>query len=195
MAEQESFVQLMDRLRGRDDDAARVVFQRFAVRLIALARSRLDERVRPKVDAEDVLQSVYRSFFARQRDGEIDIDNWDSLWCILTLITIRKCLNQNQHYRAECRDVGREVKMQGDEICPGTPGIARRDPSPLEVTVAIETLERLLAGLDTLDREVTILQLQNYSIPEISAKVERAERTVHRTLDRVRKRLGRLLET
>src|SRR6186997_3222711 len=109
MDERTSFDQFVDRLRCRDDRAAADVFRRFSQRLIALARTRLDERVRGKVDPEDVLQSVCRSFFARQLDGQFELVNWENLWSLLTLITIRKCANQNHHYRAECRDVAREV--------------------------------------------------------------------------------------
>ena len=55
----ESFDDVMGRLRaGEQSAAATEIFHRFARRLIGLARTRLDDRVRGKVDAEDVLQSV-----------------------------------------------------------------------------------------------------------------------------------------
>jgi len=52
----------------------------------------------------------------------------------------------------------------------------------------------VLHGLDERDREIVTLHLQGYSIPEISARVEWAERTVHRALERVRKRLRHVPE-
>src|SRR6185295_15765908 len=64
-----SFDDLMARLRTGDEAAAAEVFHRFTGRLIGLARRRLDHLVRPKVDAEDILQSVYRSFFRRSAGG------------------------------------------------------------------------------------------------------------------------------
>jgi DNA-directed RNA polymerase specialized sigma24 family protein len=48
-----------------DEQAARENFDRFARRLIGLARTRLDRRIRQKIDPEDVVQSVFRSFFTR----------------------------------------------------------------------------------------------------------------------------------
>ena len=70
MPQSESFDDVMGRLRAGDQSAAATeIFQRFARRLIGLARTRLDDRVRSKVDAEDVLQSVFRSFFVRQAVG------------------------------------------------------------------------------------------------------------------------------
>ncbi len=193
MDESDSFDQFMDGLRCRDDRAAATVFDRFAQRLIALARTRLDERVRGKVDPEDVLQSVCRSFFARQFDGQFDLANWDSLWSILTLITIRKCSNQNHHYRAECRDVAREVNLPDSAVAAVTAAFAR-DPEPTEVIAMTETVERLFRDLPLRDREIVTLHLEGDSIAEISVKVDWAERTVHRCLDRVRKKLRRQVE-
>ena len=62
----DSFDDVITRLRDGDSEAATEIFHRFAARLIALARTRLDSRVRQKVDPEDVVQSVFRSFFIRQ---------------------------------------------------------------------------------------------------------------------------------
>jgi RNA polymerase sigma-70 factor (ECF subfamily) len=109
MSHEPAFEALMARLRNGDQDAAGEVFQRFAQRLIALARSRLDRQVRQKVDPEDVMQSALKSFFWRQAQGEYDLANWDSLWSLLTVITLRKCGYRVRHFRAACRDVQREV--------------------------------------------------------------------------------------
>ena len=193
MDQRDSFDLLIDRLRRRDDRAAAAVFDRFAQRLIALARTRLDERVRGKVDPEDVLQSVCRSFFARQLAGQFELANWDNMWSILTLITIRKCSNQNHHYRAECRDVAREVNLSDSAVAAVTAAFAR-DPEPTEVIAMTETVERLFRDLPPRDREIMTLHLEGDSIAEISTKVDWAERTVHRCLNRIRKRLRRQVD-
>src|SRR5438552_2680938 len=87
----ESFPDLMARLRAGDADAAARVFERFAHRLAALAQVHLDGRTRRLVDPEDVLQSVFRSFFARHADGQLDLADWDGLWALLVVLTLRKC--------------------------------------------------------------------------------------------------------
>ena len=65
MAADASFDELMVRLRSGEDEAAREVFVRFARRLVGLARHHLDARLTAKTDAEDVVQSAYKSFFVR----------------------------------------------------------------------------------------------------------------------------------
>src|SRR5262245_57321577 len=105
MGASDSFNDLMARLTAGDDEAAAAVFQRYAQRLIALAHSRLDEAARHKEDPEDVVQSVLRSFFTRHRGGQFHLADWDGLWSMLALITVRKCVNRIEYLRAECRDV------------------------------------------------------------------------------------------
>lgn len=80
MAANDSIAGLMDRLRTGEDGAAREVFVRFANRLVGLARKNLGGRLAVKVDPEDVVQSAYKSFFVRQRDGGLDVTSWDGLW-------------------------------------------------------------------------------------------------------------------
>src|SRR5262245_21175403 len=133
MAENESFPELMDRLRSGEDEAAREVFARFAARLVGLARRHLDGRLAVKVDPEDVVQSAYKSFFVRQREGSLEVGSWDGLWGLLTLITLRKCADRAEHYRAAKRDVGREVADVGDGTANAAEAFALdREPQPHE---------------------------------------------------------------
>ncbi len=113
MTAEPSFDDLMARLRAGDQAAASQLFHRFACRLIGLARGRLDALVRQKVDPEDVVQSVFKSFFLRHASGQWDLGGWDGLWALLTVLTVRKCGRHAVHYRAGRRDVRREASPQG----------------------------------------------------------------------------------
>src|SRR6516225_573864 len=89
-----SFADLMERLRSGEDGAAREVFERFARRLAVLARRRFGAQLRHKLDSEDVVQSAYKSFFLRHREGKLEVESWDGLWGLLTLLTLRKCADR-----------------------------------------------------------------------------------------------------
>jgi RNA polymerase sigma-70 factor (ECF subfamily) len=89
MAEDASFALLMNRLRSGEDAAAQEVFERFAGRLVALARGRFNRLLAHKVDPEDVVQSAYKSLFVLQSKGKLDVGGWDGLGSLLTLITLR----------------------------------------------------------------------------------------------------------
>lgn len=91
MSDSPSFADLMTRLRAGDPGAAEEIFRRFANRLVSLARQRLDALVLRKLDPEDVLQSALNSFFRAHAQGRVDVRDWDSLWGLLAVITLRKC--------------------------------------------------------------------------------------------------------
>ena len=187
-----SFTEFLARLHNQDDAAAQELFVRFAHQLIALALRHIDAGLRHKVDPEDVVQSVYKSFFVRYGAGNLDVVNWNSLWGLLTLITVRKCAERAAYHRAERRDTAREVSPpRGDEAAP-PPEPFGREPTPLEAAVLSETVEQLFAGLDEEERPVLELSLQGYTTREISEQLGRAERTVRLLREGVRHRLERM---
>jgi RNA polymerase sigma-70 factor (ECF subfamily) len=189
MAQHDSFVELMGRLRAGEDAAATELFGRFAARLHGLARKHLDTALRQKVDAEDVVQSAYKSFFVRFADDKLQVGDWDNLWGLLTLITLRKCADRAEHFRAQCRALSREAApLDGAEA--GREAIDR-EPSPDEAAMLAETVEELFRGLDADERPIVELSLQGYTVQEISERLGRAERSVRRLRERVRKRLER----
>lgn len=195
MSPNDSFAVLMTRLRTGEDSAAREVFVRFAARLAGLARAHLDARLAVKVDPEDVVQSAYKSFFLRQRDGQLDVGTWDGLWGVLTMITLRKCADRAAYYRAEKRDVTREAAGgAGDDSAPGLTDLALdREPQPDEAAVLAETVDALFRAIDDPDeRAILELSLQGFTATEISEKLGRAERSVRRLRERVRARLERM---
>jgi RNA polymerase sigma factor (sigma-70 family) len=191
MTDNGSFCALMQRLRGGEDDAARQVFARFAGRLIGLARGQLAPRLAQRVDPEDVVQSVYKSFFVRHRDGRLEVGDWDGLWSLLTVITMRKCADRADYHTARRRDVAREEPIADGGEVPWQSALGR-EPSPQEVAILTETLERLFLEIDPEDRPVLELSLQGLSAAEISLQLGRALRTVHRLRERIRRRLEEL---
>jgi RNA polymerase sigma-70 factor (ECF subfamily) len=188
-----SFHDLMARLRHGDDSAAATIFHRFTGRLTALARHHLDSRLRQKVDPEDVLQSAYKSFFHRQADGSLAPSDWNELWSLLTVLTVRKCIRYRERFTAACRDVRVEATPPGDNSFSDWQFLDR-EPMPEEGVMLAEAVERLLQGLDERDRDMVTLALQGYSAAEIGEQLNRPRRTIYRVLERIRKRLQRMQE-
>jgi RNA polymerase sigma-70 factor (ECF subfamily) len=185
----DSFAEFLKHLRAGHDEAARQILQRFARQLVAMARRRFDGALKHKFDPEDVVQSAYKSFFYRYAEGNIDVGNWNSLWGLLTIITVRKCTERIAYHRAGRRDAAREVSASAPT---SHLAILSREPTPDEAIELSETVDRLLCGLDEHERPVVEMSLQGYSTREISEKLDRAERTVRLLRERVRKRLERM---
>jgi RNA polymerase sigma-70 factor (ECF subfamily) len=184
MSSDPSFDDLMARLKEGHNDAATQVFSRFASRLIALARGQLSPQIRQKVDPEDVLQSVFRSFFRRNAEGEFgEFESWDNVWAMLLVLTLRKCGRRVDYFHAACRDVERELPG----AAPMSPsaadwGPSTAEPTPSEAAMLTEMVETLMNRLEGRHRRILVLSLQGYPPADISAQVGCTERTVYRVL-------------
>jgi RNA polymerase sigma-70 factor (ECF subfamily) len=188
----DSFAEFLARLHNRDDTAAQELFGRFTHQLIALTRRHLDAGLRHKVDPEDVVQSAYKSFFFRYGEGNLKLVSWNSLWGLLTLITMRKCAERITYHRAKCRAAAREVSPASAEGTAAWLEPIGREPTPLEAAVLSETVDQLFASLDEDERPVLEMSLQGYTTREISQRLGRAERTVRLLRECIRHRLERM---
>ena len=186
MERQPSQPDLADLLRRGDPAAGALLWQRFAERLIALARQHLDQRLRGKVDPEDVEQSVLRSFFRGHAEGQWDITDENGLWHLLVRITLRKCHRRLEQFLTARRDVRREAESVEDGQL--TPDV---EPTPEEAALFAEAAETVMSRLGSeMKRNVFRLSLQGYNIAEISKQLRYYERGV----ERVRAEIRSLLE-
>jgi RNA polymerase sigma factor (sigma-70 family) len=192
-----SVTRLIQLLRSQDtavrDMAAGMIWQRYFRELLSLARRNLDRRVRHRADEEDVLQSMFRSFCARQGRGDFHLADRNDLWRLLVTITLRKARNTAKAQRRERRDVEREQAAQNDAGCDSscmTWELAQMDaagPSPVEAAMLNEALERRLESLaDPELRQIALWRLEGYSNREIAELLDCTERSVERKLERIR---------
>jgi RNA polymerase sigma-70 factor (ECF subfamily) len=170
--------------------AARQVFERFVGRLMALARSRMHPKLRRKLDPEDIVQSVFKNFYARNVDQPYSLDGWDALWDLLATITVNKCTQQVRHFHSSKRDLALEESTchsKDDSHLGGE--AAADDPSPDQVAAFDDLIVKLLVDLAERDQEIFLLALQGATTPEIANEVKCSERTVTRVLEILRIRL------
>lgn len=176
---------LLDQLRAGDPGATQKVFFTYVTRLMHLARERLSQRMARRVDPEDIVQSVFRTFFGRLKEGHFTLETEDDLGKILVSITIRKVLRQVAFHRAAKRDPGREedagARSPADvlEIC-------SEEPSPDATLAFLDQLEHLLNRLSPRDRKVLEMRLQGYSNAEIAEQLGTSDRHVRRVLMHIR---------
>ena len=184
---------LLERYRAGDDSAAEALFARYFERLTLLARSRLSARLARRTDPEDIVQSVYRSFFVGVREGRYALGRGGDLWRLLAAITRNKVFRQVRHHRADLRSIDLECSL--DRLDEGGLSGPDRDPTPEDALALADELERVFAQLDPFERRVLELRLQGLLLATIAEETGRAERSVRRALSRIRELLtGRLAD-
>jgi RNA polymerase sigma factor (sigma-70 family) len=189
-----SVADLMRRLQSGENEAADRVFRQYAHRLVGLARTRLNALLRRKVDPEDVMISALGSFFRATREGAYELADWDSLWGLLALITVRKCNRQLRLFGTDRRAVGREVSAPPPTDSRPTWEPASSEPTPAEAAILAETVKRVLGELDERDRQILALTLQGAEPDKVAEQVGCTQRTVYRVLGYIKERLQQMGE-
>jgi RNA polymerase sigma-70 factor, ECF subfamily len=179
---------------GEREDAARVIFERFSNRLIALARGRLSGPLQNRVDPESVVQSAYRSFFRGADADRFAYDAWEDLWGLLTILTLRKCFARVDYFLADKRNVNRESPIDGGSVqSTDRIELAAAEPSAAEAAMLSDLVEQLMTSLSDREREVAQLLLQRHTVREISVIVKMSERTVSRIRGHIQIQLEKLI--
>lgn len=190
MSSDQSFQLLMERLQAHDEEAARRLFEAYAHRLVGLAQERLDKLLWRRVDPEDVVQSVFKSFFKRQAQGQWHLGDWEGLWALLASITVHKCARRRRESQAARRDIRRDVAVNAD-LGDSAPGwdVPSPEPTPEEAASLVELVESLLADLEERERRIVLLSLQGEAIARIAELADCSERKVYRVQERLRAHL------
>jgi RNA polymerase sigma factor (sigma-70 family) len=184
---QESPSWLLKRVASGDKRAVTAVFQRYAARLTALARSRLSKKLSARLDADDIVMSAYRSFFVRAQQGAFTLERGGDLWRLLVEITLHKLYRQNTFHTAQRRS----VHMESEESESAIRDVSSPIPSPDVALAAAEEVELIMAELLPEVRAVLELRLQGHELREIAKVLNRSERTIRRWLDQCREVMRR----
>lgn len=170
------------------ESSAREIYERYAVCLLRFAERQISQRLGRRFDAEDIVQSVFRTYFRRRQNGEFSTDAADSLWQLLVHITANKIRRQAKFHTRQRRDIRSEVYADG---CESDVELFARLPGPDSVEALLDTLDEALHGLNAQQAEIVCLTLQGYSASEVALRVNLSRTTVWRVLQRVRVRVNR----
>jgi RNA polymerase sigma-70 factor (ECF subfamily) len=177
--------QLVEQCRTGNEAAAAELFNRYVNRLMGVARNRLGERMNSRLDPEDVVQSVFRTFFTRLKKDQFEIEGGDDLSKLLVRITLHKTLRQIAYHRAARRDPSQETP-QGELSRHDILQVMTKDPTPETVVTFIDQLDHFLGKLDPDEQQIVTLRLQGHSSEEIAREMNSYDRKVRRVLERVR---------
>jgi RNA polymerase sigma-70 factor (ECF subfamily) len=182
----EESVWLLEQWRGGRQEAAAELFERYAGRLIGLAQHQLSAKLNARVEASDVVQSAYTTFFLGARDGRYVLERSGDLWRLLVAITLHKLQRQFQYHTAAKRSVHREESLPAPDPKDTPEGLLAREPSPEDATLLVATLDEVLGRLPEGHRQVLELKLQGYSLGEIATATSLSSSTVRRVLRSVK---------
>jgi RNA polymerase sigma factor (sigma-70 family) len=192
-----SITALIERVQEGDHEAARLLWQRYYPRMVALARQKL-KGFSPRVaDEEDAALSAFNTFCDGAEKGHFpDLKNRDELWALLVVLTARKVADMlRSHVRKKHGEglVRGDSAFAGDEADLGPGGfddVPGKELTPLEEVVLAEEVETLLERLrDPMLRQIAVWKLESYTNAEIADRLGCSQPTVERRLALIRRLL------
>lgn len=189
MSDESGFVELIERVRRGDEQAAAELVRRYEPAIRRAVRFRLtDAQLRRSFDSMDVCQSVLMSFFVRVASGQFDLTTPEHLLRLLTTMARNKLLNQARQQHAARRD-NRLLAGDIDEH-----DLAEDSPGPHQQVAARELLREVHRRLTPEERLLVELRNQGHDWESIASRVggnpAALRQKLHRALARVSRQVG-----
>jgi RNA polymerase sigma-70 factor (ECF subfamily) len=181
---------LLRRFRRGEEDAATELYLRYAKRLRGLARNQTSDELAARFDPEDIVQSVFRTFFRRAAQGHYSIPDGEELWKLFLIIALNKVRAAGAYHRAAKRDVQMTSAMGQLEPLPSTEGWRNEDA----YRVLRIVIDDLLSQLPPAQRKIVRLRFDRHDVANIARMTQRSKRSVERILQRFRKQLSDVID-
>ena len=178
---------LLRRLRDGSENAAGQLYLRYAQRLSNLILASCSADLAHREDAEDIVQSVFGSFFRGVSKGYYDVPPGEELWKLLLVIALNKIRAKANFHHAARRDVRRT--LGGDAL---TEAGAEQE-SEVGLTLLRLVIDEALQAWPPEHAQMIVLRIEGYEVAEIAARTRRSRRTVERVLQEFRRQLAALL--
>jgi RNA polymerase sigma-70 factor (ECF subfamily) len=181
---------LVRRFRAGEQDAATALYRRYAQRLQRLAQRNTASDLAPRFDPEDVVQSVFRTFFRRVQKGYYDLPAGEELWRLLLVISLNKIRALAVHHRAQKRNVKTTVVPDPQLLS----RLAHSDADELALHSLQMVVREVLNDLPYVQQQMILRRIDGCQVDEIASETGRSKRTVERVLQTFRLRLRKSID-
>ncbi len=181
----------IDQAKDGDSIASHQLWHHYYDRLIRVARNNLRGQDRRVADEEDIVVSVFESFYRAAQQGRFpDLSDRDALWRLLLKMSARKIVDRRRHDGRQRRGAGQKVvSLQGADDNETIIQVIGDEPTPEMVLMMTESFEQLLQHLGGGPlREIAVGKMEGFSNAELAQKFECSERTIERRLHLIREK-------
>ena len=140
------------------------------------------------VDPEDIVQSVFRTFFRRASEGQYQVPSGEELWKLLLAISLNKVRSVGQFHRAAKRDIHSSASL------PPKDALADKNYDEISRSILELSVAELVSKLPESAQSIVRLRIEGYQVSQIALETQRSKRSVERVLQHFRSTLGRHLE-
>ena len=193
------------RARSGDEDAAQLIWNRYAQQVVEVARRSLGDASRRVSDEEDVAALALKSLLAGISTGKFpELDNREQLWRLLMVITTRKAAAVVDHHSRQKRGggdvrgdsaVGISRESSDPSLFVGFDKLPSDNPAPDIAALMADETHRLIASLpDTTAQKIAVLKMEGHTHEEIAEQLGCNVRMVERRLKQIREQWQRRID-
>ena len=191
MTDESNVSHWIEQVKQGNSFAANQVWHHYFDRLVKDVRRRLLGHNRAISDEEDIVLSVFDSFYAAAEKGRFpDLADRDDLWKLLLGMAARKVVSKRRHDQRQRRGGDAKHLAIGatsdgeDEI-----HVIGNEPSPEMVLMMQESVENFFSHLGVGQlRDLAVAKLEGYSNAELAERFHCSVRTIERRLHLIREK-------
>lgn len=178
-------------VKAGDSTAANRIWQHYFDRLVRSVRARMVGHDRAVSDEEDIVLSVFDSFYNAAANGRFpDLSDRDDLWRLLLRMAARKVIDKRRHDGRQRR--GGQIHVHALDTGDGPGELIEaigNEPSPEMVLMMRESVEEFFSHLGVGQlRDLAGAKLEGYSNAELAKRFGCSERTIERRLHLIREK-------
>lgn len=166
---------LLTSARGGSHSAVLALLETCSPRILRSIRKKLTQRMRRRLDSEDVAQAVWASFFK----GPLEPNKFATLAELTAYVekmAMNKVADVNRKQRRSRRDVGRDVALDSQVVEQLTSNV----PTPSQVVSENEEFGRLLDARSDRHRRILELKTAGATYEQIGEALEMHPSSVRR---------------
>ncbi|MCA9095304.1 MAG: sigma-70 family RNA polymerase sigma factor [Planctomycetaceae bacterium] len=180
---------LVRRLQVGSNDAASQLYLKYARRLQSLAKANVARDLSARLDVEDIVQSIFRTFFRRVSRGEYEIPEGEELWGLLLVIGLNKIRAIGEYHRAAKRD----VRLTAGDAALDRAVNKEAEGDEVSLSILRMAIEELMEKFSPIHREVLNMRIEGNDIATIAERVGRSKRSVERILQGLLESLAKVI--
>lgn len=182
-----TFAELLVRGQQGDDAALGQILDHYVRKLYGEARRLISKRLRPLVDPADLLQSTRIILWVGLRQQKWDIRSPEQLTALGRTILRRQTTRICRALKAEFSANTIEIKIS--DTLADLPIAALIGPKPGDETEVEDIVQRIMNGMDEIDRGLVRFRLLGYSTAYAAKQLNVPAGSLRVRLGRLRKRL------
>ncbi|MEM7559648.1 MAG: ECF-type sigma factor [Planctomycetota bacterium] len=191
MSSNDNVTRWIELVKAGDSSAANELWQHYSDRLVRAVRAKLYGRERAVSDEEDIVLSVFDSFYDAAQLGRFpDLADRDELWRLLMRMSARKVVDKRRSEGRRRRGGGFQAFSLDADGEGEMFELTADEPSPEMVLMMEESVEQLFSHLGVGQlRDLAVAKLEGYSNAELAQRFDCSERTIERRLHLIREKL------